>query len=331
MTRMGSTKASGGIPVWLLLTAAFELGCGLFVGDIDGSLAHTGTADARLSDAGQGHREADAFRLEDGGRDRVAAPDSHEASIHDAGVPREAAGDARSTPVPFCTTVVAPPGAAFVCDDFDENPDATILGGEFNTAGPLGTIRVEADASASPPNALFFGDAIPSDASAMTLLSRPFPATTTLTMQLDLNADALNADGGASNTACGINIKTSAGAAATVFLAFGVDHGAVVDAFIIEGDPFHEDGGHFGVAYGSHPGLAWPGGWTRVKLSLATLPGGEVVDTVAIDGVELEKNYGLASTINLGGGGTFVVGLDYVTGASRHELLVDNVVMYSSN
>jgi hypothetical protein len=85
------------------------------------------------------------------------------------------------------------------------------------------------------------------------------------------------------------------------------------------------------VAYGSHPGLAWPGGWTRVKLSLATLPGGEVVDTVAIDGVELEKNYGLASTINLGGGGTFVVGLDYVTGASRHELLVDNVVMYSSN
>jgi hypothetical protein len=298
-------------------------GCALFVGSPDGQhLFEAGVAvdaPACREDAKTSHHDAG----KDSGID-VAHVDAHAVDARREGAPPK---DAPMTDSPahdapasgFCATFVPPLNALYQCDDFDEDPDASVLGAE--SLGRGASLIVESQFYKSPPRALRAIVDSPDGSYTNALYSRPMPTGGTLSMDCDFLVGELQGQPAGLQLLFSFNFSEAGHySTAWVYVNTGVDGG--VTAFgVKEADP--ADGGD---VYPAHPAQAVSlSGWTHMTFSI-TGTGGRYYDTLVIGGTTIEANAPLAATF-LGTSPTAGIGITETDGPGLRELYVDNVVL----
>lgn len=190
----------------LILIGSSVCSCGVLVGDISGDYrVPSADAGGRHLDAGSVDASAvadavffdarrdisvdagdDVARLEsgaiDGGHDAGVRDAAHEsASSHDAGG--------------FCARYRPPLGAAFVCDDFDEDAGWSSLGLNMKFVQPVAEIGVNEDASVSPPSSMLLvaGSASAAGSESSEMVVRALPPAQAYTLDFDVNVAHLGA------------------------------------------------------------------------------------------------------------------------------------------
>jgi hypothetical protein len=298
-------------------------GCALLVGSIDGTyVAHddAGTKDAGVDrssphvDAGHDATSADSSSEDahhDAGHEAAAAHDSG----HDAGHVVDAAPEGG-----FCARYQVPTGAAFICDDFDEDAGIAALG-PISTYGNGSAITFALDAWASPPrSALLAVDptaAMGGESGAY--WRRSLAAGTTYTLDFDVNLPAFV---GAHNQEELGGFLWSSGAALVLSLG-NSDAGLVTSAGAGEIQPLPLDGGD---NYVFHPAASVSlQGWSHVTMSVTNGTGG-ASDSITVGGVIVDANYNLGPGFFVGDA-TAAVGWYYTQAPGERAALVDNVVL----
>jgi len=316
------TAAVGAVSV-LLAAGGCALIVGTPVGEMSTDAGRTPAPDGGdRREAGRDAR-ADSPRVDGAIRDAGPARDSRSGADADAAAPRDAGEGGATTDATdgaggFCARYVPPPDAILVvCDDFDENPDATALG----TIGgkPGGSFTVQEAVYKSPPRSLLVTDSPPDAQTSSIDFTRTLEAGTTFTVASDTLIGSLGPSQSFNHLMSLTFEKGNQSSSITVFLNVGAD-GGVSGWGVIEQDPV--DGGY---EYLSHtPKFINTTGWLHVVLSI-TQVSGHYTDTLVVNGTTVEQDYGLqAAFFETEPAGQ--VGITYAKTSGLRQVYFDNVV-----
>ncbi len=327
--------------VEIVLVGASAVSCGLLVGDISGDYrlpavdAGGGGLDARSSvDASLTHdalsRPVDAGRDRsvDAGRDAAALESGTRDGEQEAGIadaPRDVASSRDAGG--FCARYRPPPGAAYVCDDFDEDGGFRSLGTETQFVQPVAVIGVNQDASVSVPSSMLLvaGSASATGSESSEMVTRALPPAAGYTLDFDVNVAHLGGSvylGGfrsSGNDSLALRLDPSS-------------EGVVVDVAVGEQDTV--DGG--GQAFPAHSMVSvMATTWMHVHYEISSsvagpidtvIVGGTYGDAGMVGGTPVEVNAHLHTGF-LTGAMTACIGWWYVPANGEATGQFDNVVI----
>jgi len=297
-------------------------GCALIVGDPSGDFTPRGSAaEAGAHDAG----------AKDDGSPRDAQQERPSGAMSDSAVADRDTNDVAADVTPgdvvvdggsgFCAHRQEPAGTFVVCDDFDENPDATLLGMPA-TAGTSSSLVVKGHVFVSPPHALYVqtNPGVAATATGWSYVARAIAPGQSVSVDLDLQVTNVPAD--ASSEFVNLEFTSASGEkdALSVNLV-GNGAGNVTAVQVFEVDP-----GDAGTRY--HPSVQLSvTSWVHMTF-VVSKDGTSVLDSLIIGGQPVETGVQLASGFVLGAA-VARVGWSYAEGPGSRAAYIDNAVLTS--
>jgi len=265
----------------------------------------------QTTDAG---REARAF---DAGDAQVRA----DATSHDGARGAFDAGDA-GRPLGYCASLPPPPvGAAVLCDDFDSDPDAGILGATITSPGE-GTLAVQSTVFRSPPNAVSFTANSLDGGPVHSLIQRLLPPSKVYTLQFDLYIATLDVAAGGETAVASLAFGVPQGEESIlgIQVTSGPD-GGITSVQVTETDPV--DGGSRFTTHAPHTQSLI--GWNHVVLQLTAVSA--PADSLTINGNPLEGNFPLMAAFSVAKPLFVQVGVTNSPAVGARHIYVDNVLV----
>jgi hypothetical protein len=299
------------VGVATLAMVTWAWGCALIVGDPAGNVQAGSDAGMR-PDAPNRHDGNTQGRMgEDATTDVSPPPDASVDVLLDVGRVREPG---------FCATYVPPAAAFSICDDFDEpGDDATALGG-VTVYGSVASVTTKGGHFKSSPHSLYVVSepAAGPTTSAGAYVTRPLAPGTIITVDCDFLLE--NVPDLSNSEFVELDFSQGGDVAEVVVNLAGDMAGNLTAVQVYELDPADA-----GTRYHTAVPLSF-GGWGHLTLTVQRVPGGAILDSLAINGVLRESNVALAPGFILGNPAVRI-GWSYAEGYGNRAAYIDNVVV----